>query len=304
MTEKYLEIKPEIKTALAQNKPVLALESTIISHGMPYPRNLETAKKVETIVKKNGAIPATIAILDGKLKVGLSADELQYLASAEGVKKVSRRDLPIIIAQKLDGATTVAATMIAANLAGIKVFATGGVGGVHRGADKDFDISADLTELSQSNVAVVCAGIKSILDIGSTLEYLETLGVPVMGYQTTQFPAFYSRESGFQVEYQAKSPLEAANILKTKWDLGLKGGVIIANPIPKIHEMDKKVIDSAIDLALKEANEKQIKGKEITPFLLARITGITGEESLNSNIQLVYNNAEVGAKIAVELSNL
>jgi len=304
MIKQYLEINPEIKEALADNKAVLALESTIISHGMPYPKNLETAKKVENIVRKNGAIPATIAILNGKLKVGLTADELHHLASANEVRKVSRRDLPIVIAKQLDGATTVAATMIAANLAGIKVFATGGVGGVHRGADKNFDISADLTELNQSNVAVVCAGIKSILDIGSTLEYLETLGVPVLGYQTKQFPAFYSRESGFEVEYEAKNPLEMAKILKTKWDLNLNGGVIIANPIPKAHEMEKKVIDAAIDLALNEANKNKIKGKDITPFLLSRITEITGEKSLNSNIQLVYNNAEVGAKIAVELSRL
>lgn len=304
MKNDYLEITEEVKTALDTGKPVVALESTIISHGMPYPKNLETAKKVEQVVRDNGAIPATIAILNGKLKAGLSPDELELLAKDTGVAKVSRRDIPFVLAKKVTGATTVASTMIVANLAGIKVFVTGGIGGVHRGADKDFDISADLTELANTDVAVVCAGVKSILDIGSTLEVLETNGVPVIGFQSEEFPSFYTRKSGFFLHQVTQEPKEIAMSLKAKWDLGLKGGVVVANPIPEQHEMDESVINSAIEQALKEANKKGIKGKDITPFLLARIAEITGAESLKSNIELVFNNARVGALVAKELSRL
>lgn len=304
MLTKYLEIQPEIAQALAEKTPIVALESTIISHGMPYPENLKTAQIVEETVRAQGAIPATIAIIEGIIKVGLSENELSQLAQAKDVKKVSRRDFPYIMANKLNGATTVAATMIVANLAGIPLFVTGGIGGVHIGADKTFDISADLMELSQTNVAVVCAGVKSILDIGSTLEYLETLGVPVMGYQTLDFPAFYTQKSGFQTEYQFKDAYDAANTLKTKWDLGLKGGVIIANPIPEQYEMDPKVIDQAIQDALNQADAQNIKGKDITPFLLSKIAELTGAESLASNVQLIINNAKVGGQIACQFAGL
>lgn len=304
MLEKYLEINPEVKEALERGKPVVALESTIISHGMPYPRNVETALNVEKIIRDNGAIPATIAILNGKLKVGLTQEEIEYLGKAKNVIKTSRRDIPFIIAKKADGATTVASTMIIANLAGIKIFATGGIGGVHRGATETFDISADLEVLSHTNVAVVCAGAKSILDIGLTLEYLETNGVPVVGYKTEEMPAFYTRKSGFKVDYKVDSPEEIANALKAKWDLGLDGGMVIANPIEEQYEMDYDTITEAIEKALKEADENGIKGKESTPFLLAKVKEITGGNSLESNIQLVYNNAKLGAKVAVELSKL
>ena len=304
MLEKYLDIKPEIKKALEDGKAVVALESTIISHGMPYPRNVETALNVEQIIRDNGAIPATIAIMDGKLKVGLSKDEIESLGKSSDAIKCSRRDIPFILAKKLDGATTVASTMLIASMAGIKVFATGGIGGVHRGAQETFDISADLQELAHTDVAVVCAGAKSILDIGLTLEYLETQGVPVVGFGTDELPAFYTSKSGFGVDYRVDTPEELAEALKTKWDLGIEGGVVVANPIPPEYEMDPAVIDSAISEAVKEADLKGIKGKESTPFLLAKVKEITGGSSLDSNIQLVYNNAVLGAKIAVELSKL
>ena len=304
MLEKYLDIKPEIKKALEEGKAVVALESTIISHGMPYPRNVETALNVEQIIRDNGAIPATIAIMDGKLKVGLSKDEIESLGKSSDAIKCSRRDIPFILAKKLDGATTVASTMLIASIAGIKVFATGGIGGVHRGAQETFDISADLQELAHTDVAVVCASAKSILDIGLTLEYLETQGVPVVGFGTDELPAFYTSKSGFGVDYRVDTPEELAEALKTKWDLGIEGGVVVANPIPPEYEMDPAVIDSAISEAVREADLKGIKGKESTPFLLAKVKEITGGSSLDSNIQLVYNNAVLGAKIAVELSKL
>ena len=304
MLEKYVVINPEVAEALSAGKPVVALESTIISHGMPYPKNVETALAAEQVVRDNGAIPATIAIIKGKLKVGLTLEEIEYLGKTEGVIKTSRRDIPFIIAKKLDGATTVASTMIIADLAGIRVFATGGIGGVHRGAPESFDISADLQELAHTNVAVVCAGAKSILDIGLTLEYLETQGVPVIGYGTDELPAFYTSRSGFAVDYRVDSPQETAEALKAKWDLGLEGGVVIANPIPAEYEMDPEVINGAIAAAVKESEEKGIKGKESTPFLLAKVKELTGGASLDSNIQLVYNNVKVGAQIAVALSKL
>ncbi|MGX6590696.1 pseudouridine-5'-phosphate glycosidase [Cetobacterium ceti] len=295
----YLEVSPEIELALKENKPVVALESTIISHGMPYPQNVETALKVEEIIRANGAIPATMAILNGKLKVGLSKEEIDYLGK-KGLKviKASRRDIPVILAKKEDGATTVASTMILANLAGIKIFATGGIGGVHRGAETTMDISADLEELAMTDVAVVCAGAKSILDLGLTLEYLETKGVPVLGYQTKELPAFYTRESGFNLDAKIDSPEEFAEILKAKWSVGLKGGVVIANPIPEKLAMDYNTIHNAIEEALKEAKENHIKGKESTPFLLAKVKEITKGKSLESNIELVFNNAKLAAEIA------
>lgn len=304
MLENYMEISKEVKAAIEGKKPVVALESTIISHGMPYPKNVETALEVEDIIRSMGAIPATIAILNGKIKVGLSHDEIEYLGKAKDVYKVSRRDLPFIIAKGLNGATTVASTMIISKLAGIKVFVTGGIGGVHRGAEKSFDISADLQELAHTDVAVVCAGAKSILDLGLTLEYLETFGVPVVGYKTDEFPAFFTRKSGYGVDYRVDSEEELAKAIKTKWDLGLNGGIVVANPIPEEYEMDKSAIDKAIEEALKEAEEKGIKGKKVTPFLLSRVKDKTGGDSLESNIKLVYNNAKVGANLAIELSKL
>lgn len=302
MLNEYLVISEEVKEALASNKPIVALESTIISHGMPYPQNVETALNVEQIVRENGAVPATIAIINGKLKAGLNKEEIEYLGKkGREVIKVSRRDIPYVVSKKLDGATTVAGTMIIAALAGIKVFATGGIGGVHRNAQETFDISADLQELANTNVAVVCAGAKSILDLGLTLEYLETFGVPVIGYQTVELPAFYTRKSGFNVNFRLDSPEEIANFLKVKWDLNLKGGAVIANPIPEEYQMDYEVITKAIEEALKEAEKLGIKGKDTTPFLLAKIKEITGGESLASNIQLVYNNAKLAAQIAKHL---
>ncbi len=304
MLKKYLEIHPEVKKALEEGKAVVALESTIISHGMPYPENIEMAKTVEKIIRDNGAVPATIAILDGKLKVGLNEEELEALGNGSNVLKASRRDLPFIISKKLNGATTVASTMIIAALAGIKVFATGGIGGVHRGAQETFDISADLMELANTNVAVVCAGAKSILDIGLTLEYLETHGVPVVGFKTEDFPAFYTRKSGFGVDYKVDNVAELALAMKSKWDLNLKGGLVIGNPIPEEFEMDYDLITKAIEDALKEAEEKGIKGKESTPFLLGKVKAITEGKSLASNIQLVYHNAKVAADLAVAFSKL
>lgn len=305
MLEKYLEISAEVKKALDEGKAVVALESTIISHGMPYPQNVETALEVEKIVRENGAVPATIALLNGKLKVGLSETEIDALGKKGlDVVKTSRRDVPFILSKKLDGATTVATTMLIANLAGIKVFATGGIGGVHRGAQETFDISADLEELANTSVAVVCAGAKSILDIGLTLEYLETNGVPVVGYGTDELPAFYTRKSGFGVDYRVDSPEELAEAMKIKSDIGLKGGMVVANPIPEEFQMDYNVITKAIEDALSELDEKGIKGKESTPFLLAKVKEITGGESLASNIQLVYNNAKVASQFAVKLAEL
>lgn len=304
MLKQYLEISAEVKQALACGKGVVALESTIISHGMPYPQNVETALEVERIVRENGAVPATIAILNGVLKVGLSEDEIEVLGKSNDVIKVSRRDIPFMVAGKTNGATTVAATMIIAALAGIKVFATGGIGGVHRGAQESFDISADLQELAKTDVAVVCAGAKSILDIGLTLEYLETVGVPVIGYKTKELPAFYTTKSGFEVDYRLDTPLQIAETLKAKWELGLAGGVVVANPIPEEYAMDYELISAAIESALTEAEEKGIKGKESTPFLLAKVKEITGGKSLNANIQLVYNNAKLGAEIAAEMVKL
>jgi pseudouridine-5'-phosphate glycosidase len=286
---------------LNSNSPLVALESTIISHGMPYPQNKETALKVEQIVRENGAIPATVAILNGKIKVGLSSDEIDYLASSGSkIIKASRRDIPYLISKKIDGATTVASTMIAADLTGIKIFATGGIGGVHRGAEKTFDISADLQELANTNVAVVCAGIKAILDLGLTLEYLETFGIPVLGYQTSELPAFYTQKSGHLVNFKINSVLEIAKLLRSKWDLDLKGGVIIANPIPKNKEMNFEVMTKAIDEALLEEKKLGIIGKESTPFLLSKVKEITGGLSLKANIDLVFNNAKLAAEIAKE----
>lgn len=301
----YLVISPEIKKALKENRPVVALESTIISHGMPYPQNVETALNVEKIVRDNGAIPATIAIIKGKLTVGISPDEIEYLGKKGlAVIKTSRRDIPIIVTRGEDGATTVAATMIIASMAGIKIFATGGIGGVHRGAETTMDISADLDELANTNVAVVCAGAKSILDLGLTLEYLETKGVPVIGYQTDELPAFYTRESGFKVNYRLDTPHEIAKAIKIKEELNLKGSMVIANPIPDEYSMDHNLISKAIDDAILEANRLGIKGKDTTPFLLDKVKKITGGKSLEANIQLVYNNAKLAAQIACEYCKL
>lgn len=299
---RYLDIAPEVKAALEAGKPVVALESTIISHGMPYPQNVETALAVEKIVRENGAVPATIAIIGGRLKAGLTEEEITYLGKkGYGVTKASRRDLPVIVARGDDGATTVATTMIIAAMAGIKVFATGGIGGVHRGAETTMDISADLEELAQTGVLVVCAGAKSILDLGLTLEYLETKGVPVIGYQTEELPAFYTRTSGFGVDYRLDSPQEVAAAFSAKLGMGLKGGMLVTNPIPEQYSMDPAVINKAIDEAVEEAKAQGIHGKQTTPFLLAKIKDITGGDSLASNIQLVFNNAELAAKIASNL---
>lgn len=298
----YLEISQEVAEALAENKPVVALESTIISHGMPYPQNVETALKVEQVIRDNGAVPATIAIIGGKLKSGLTKAEIEYLGkTGSAVTKVSRRDLPIIVAKGMDGATTVATTMIIASLAGIKVFATGGVGGVHRGAETTMDISADLEELAMTPVMVICAGAKSILDLGLTLEYLETKGVPVIGYGTDELPAFYTRKSGFSVDYQLNTPKELAEAFSVKQAVGLKGGMLVTNPIPEEFSMDPEVINKAIDEAIAESRRQGIHGKDTTPFLLAKVKEITGGDSLDSNIQLVYNNARLAAQTAAEL---
>ena len=304
MLNKYLEVSSEVSEALKAGKAVVALESTIISHGMPYPQNVETALKCEAIIRENGAVPATIGIIGGKLKAGLSRDEIDYMGKTSGIAKVSRRDIPYIIAKGLDGATTVASTMIIADLAGIKVFATGGIGGVHRGAETTMDISADLEELSDTSVAVVCAGAKSILDLGLTLEYLETKGVMVLGNETEELPAFYTRKSGFKVDYKVDTPKEFAEILKAKWDLGLKGGALIVNPIPEEYSMDENLITDVIDKAIGEAADNGIKGKDTTPFLLAKVKEITEGASLVANIELVYNNSKLAAKIAKEYASL
>ena len=297
-------ISKEVKEALASNKPVVALESTIISHGMPYPKNVQTAYAVEEEIRKNGAIPATIGIIDGEPVIGMSHEEIEEFGKRKGVKKASRRDLPIIFANKEWGATTVAATMILANMAGIEVFVTGGVGGAHRGAEKNFDISADLEELGKTNVTVVSAGVKAILDLNLTLEILETKGVPVLSYGTDEFADFYTRHSGIKMENVVNSPLEVAEIIKAKRDNHLDGGVLVANPIPEEDAMDPVVINAAIEKALKMADEAGVKGKDITPFLLKTIVELTGGDSLESNIKLVLNNARLGAKIAKELCNL
>ncbi len=301
----YLDVKPEVAEALAAGKPVVALESTIISHGMPYPQNVETALNVERIVRENGAVPATIAIIGGRLKAGLTAEEIEYFGKkGRAIHKASRRDLAALCAKGEDGATTVTTTMMIAHMAGIRFFATGGIGGVHRGAETTMDISADLEELARTPVMVVCAGAKSILDLGLTLEYLETKGVPVLGYQTNELPAFYTRTSGFSVDYQVDSPAELAKMFKAQNDMALGGGMLVTNPIPEEYSMPKERIDAAIDQAIAESRQQGIKGKETTPFLLARVAEITGGDSLASNIQLVYNNARLTAKTAVEYSKL
>ena len=302
ITQNMLEIAPSVKLALAAGEPIVALESTIISHGMSYPKNIETALMVEEQVRKNGATPATIAVIKGKMKVGLSIDEIEILGKqGQNVTKVSRRDLPIIIARQQNGATTVASTMIIAELAGIKIFATGGIGGVHRLGGETFDVSADLQELAKTSVAVVCAGVKSILDIGLTLEYLETFGIPVLGFKTDDFPAFFTRKSGFGVDFRVDTEGELAEILRTKWGIPLPGGVIIANPVPPEFEANPLMIDNAIEKALREAKNQGIKGKHITPFLLSEIERMTEGLSLKTNIQLVLNNAGLAARIAAKL---
>ena len=299
---KYLDLAPEVAEALENGRPVVALESTIISHGMPYPKNVETAMLVEKTIRDNGAVPATIAVIGGRLKAGLSREEIEYLGKAgRAVAKASRRDLAALVAAGKDGATTVTTTMIIAHMAGIDIFATGGIGGVHRGAETTMDISADLEELGSTPVMVVCAGAKSILDLGLTLEYLETKGVPVIGYGTDELPAFYTRQSGFGVDYRADSPAQLASMFSAQKELGMKGGMLVTNPIPKEYAMDKAVIDAAIEQALRESVEQGVHGKETTPFLLARVVELTGGSSLESNIQLVLNNATLAAKTAVEL---
>ena len=301
----YLDILPEVAQALKDGKPVVALESTIISHGMPYPQNVETALNVERIVRENGAVPATIAIIGGRLKAGLSPEEIEYFGKKGTViAKASRRDLAMLCARGEDGATTVTTTMMIAHMAGIKIFATGGIGGVHRGAETTMDISADLEELAQTPVMVVCAGAKSILDLGLTLEYLETKGVPVLGYGTKELPAFYTRQSGFEVDYRVDTPEELAKAFKTQQTLGLKGGMLVTNPIEPQYAMPLDVINKAIDQAIAESVEKGIQGKQTTPFLLARVAELTGGDSLASNIRLVYNNARLAAQVAAHLAQL
>ena len=304
MMQDYLSITPEIEEAIKAGKPVVALESTILSHGMPFPQNMEFAHKVEEIVRAEGAIPATTAIIGGKLKVGLTSEELDLMCKGEGVGKVSRRDVAVYLATGKTGATTVATTMMIAAMAGIKVFATGGIGGVHRGATETMDISADLQELANTPVAVVCAGAKSLLDLGLTLEYLETFGVPVLGLRTDDFPAFYCRSSGFKLDYNATTEAEVAKIAKTKWDLGLKGGLVIGNPIPEEYALDYDEMEKVIVKALELAKEQGIHGKDTTPFLLSHIKDMTDGVSFASNLQLAYNNAKAAPKIAVELAKL
>lgn len=302
---RYLDFSPEVQQALSAGRPVVALESTIIAHGMPYPKNVETALRVEQTVRDAGAVPATCAIIGGKLKAGLDEDEIDRLGRlGSAVPKASRRDMPYLVGQGLDGATTVASTMIIAQLAGIRVFATGGIGGVHRGAAATMDISADLQELARTPVAVVCAGAKSILDLELTLEYLETRGVPVLGYQTDEFPAFYTRRSGLRVDYRMDSPEEIARLLQTKWELGLQGGVIVANPVPEAYQLDPTIMETAIAGALADAERQGVKGKAITPFLLARIEQLTGGQSLAANIELVCNNARLAGEIAKKVERV
>jgi pseudouridylate synthase len=302
--KQYITLSEEVRIAKEQGKPIVALESTIISHGMPYPQNVKTAREVEQIIRDNGAVPATIAIVDGKIKIGLSDEELEMFGKSTDVAKASRRDLAYLLATKKLGATTVAATMICAEAAGINIFVTGGIGGAHRGAETTMDISADLEELGQTNVAVICAGAKSILDLGLTMEYLETKGVPVIGYQTDVLPAFYTRNSEFSVNFRADDAETIASTLKVKWDLNLKGGAVIANPIPEEFAMDEKTITNVIEAALKEAEEKHISGKNVTPFLLGKVKELTEGKSLDANIALVKNNAVVGAQIAVSFNSM
>lgn len=305
MLNRYLDINPEVAAAVAEGRPVVALESTIISHGMPYPQNVETALNVEKIIRENGAVPATIAILGGRLKAGLTLDEITYLGKAGvSVTKASRRDLPVLIAKGMDGATTVTTTMIIAHMAGINIFATGGIGGVHRGAETTMDISADLEELASTPVMVICAGAKSILDLGLTLEYLETHGVPVLGYGTEELPAFYTRKSGYRVDYRIDTPEELAQVFKAQRELNMKGGILVTNPIPEEYAMDFDVINKAIDEAIAESVRDGIHGKETTPYLLAKVKDITGGDSLASNIRLVYNNAALAAKTAAAYCTL
>ena len=301
MYSNFIDVKPEVAKALEEGMPVVALESTIIAHGMPYPRNVETAIAVEDAIREEGVMPATIAIINGRIKIGLTKEEIEYLGTADNVLKVSRRDFPLVIAKKMNGATTVAGTMIAAHMAGIKLFVTGGIGGVHRGAGESFDISADLEELKTTEVAVVCAGVKSILDIGATLEYLETSGVPVITYGTEEFPAFYSRKSGFKSECRLDDPKDIADLINAKADLGLRGGMLIACPIPQEDEIPYEKMDVVIKEALKECEEQGVKGKRITPFLLSKVKDLTEGSSLEANIKLVLNNARIGAKIARDI---
>ncbi len=296
----FLDMSPEVAQALEQGRPVVALESTIISHGMPYPQNVETALRVEETIRQNGAVPATIAVIGGRLKAGCTREEIEHLGrSGTAVTKASRRDLAVLVARGMDGATTVTTTMMIAAMAGIRIFATGGIGGVHRGATTTMDISADLEELSHTPVMVICAGAKSILDLGLTLEYLETHGVPVLGYGTEELPAFYTRHSGFKVDYRVDTPEELARIFRVSSELGLPGGILVTNPIPEEYSMDPEIINAAIDRAIREAEEQGIHGKATTPFLLARVKDLTGGDSLASNIQLVLNNAALAAKTAV-----
>lgn len=297
--KELIEYSKEVQGAREMGKPIVALESTIISHGMPYPQNVKTAKEVEEIIRQNGAVPATIAIIDGKIKIGLSDEELEFLGQNKEIVKTSRRDIPYLVSQQKHGATTVSATMICAELADIHVFVTGGIGGVHRGAETTMDISADLEELARTNVAVVCAGAKSILDLGLTMEYLETHGVPVLGYQTETLPGFYSRTSEYKVNYQVDTPEETAALMKAKWDLGLSGGLIVANPVPESHAMEESAITAVIEQAIEEAKQNGIAGKNVTPFLLGKIKELTDGKSLDTNIALVKNNAEIGSRIAV-----
>lgn len=298
MINEYLDINPEVEAALVRGEPVVALESTIIAHGMPYPKNVETALRVHRVIRENGAVPATVGIVGGRIKVGLTDEQIEYLGKADDVVKVSRRDLPFVLARGGDGATTVAATMIVAAMTGIRVFVTDGIGGVHRGASESFDISADLEEMKNSDVVVVCAGVKSMLDIGKTLEYLETAGIPVVGYGTREFPAFYSRRSGFRNEYSLDTPEEIARMIRLKFALGLKGGVLVACPIPEEDEIPLEKIESIIQLALDECETKGIRGKRVNPFVLDRVHQLSGGESLEASIRLVLNNAMLGARIA------
>ena len=304
MYSNYLDIKPEVAEALKEGKPVVALESTIIAHGMPYPKNVETAIKVEEVIKEGGGVPATIAIIGGRIKIGLTKEEIEYLGTADNVLKVSRRDFPLVLAKKLDGATTVAGTMIAASMAGIKLFVTGGIGGVHRGAGESFDISADLEELKMTDVAVVCAGVKSILDIGATLEYLETAGVPVVTFGADEFPAFYSRRSGFAAECRIDEAKDVAEMLRAKEALGLRGGMLIACPVPEEDEIPYEKMDGVIKKALAECEKQGVKGKRITPFLLSKVKDLTEGSSLEANIKLVLNNARIGAEIARNMTEI
>ena len=300
--EKYLDISQEVQTALLQGMPVVALESTIISHGMPYPDNIEIALALEDLIRRSGAVPATIAIIKGRIRVGISAREIEYMATAKNIRKVSRRDLPVVLQEQGDGATTVAGTMIVAAMAGIKVFVTGGIGGVHRGAGESFDISADLEELKNTDVAVVCAGCKSILDIPATLEYLETAGVPVITYASDDFPAFYSRKSGCPAQTRMDCVGEIARLIQTKYELGLKGGLLIACPVPQEHEIPYAVMEQSIQEALALCEQQNIKGSKVTPFLLDAVKDITSGKSLKVNKELILNNARIGVQIALELN--